>query len=67
MVLLRLLETVTSPFSLSRAENDTHVEKIETAAHNTKLSGLLLRAIINLRFIFIGKLQSRPALTKQKP
>lgn len=39
--------------------------KLQTAQLQLQVSGLSLEAIINLRFIFIGELQSRLTLAKQ--
>ena len=49
-----------------RAKANYRGQKMETAAApRRELSGLSLEAVINLRFILIGALQSRLALTKQ--
>lgn len=41
------------------------VPKLQTAQLQLQVSGLSLEAIINLRFIFIGELESRLTLAKQ--
>ncbi len=57
---------IVSPLVLKRQPSrNSKSRKKWSLQHKHELSGPSLQAIINLRFIFIGEVQSRLALTKQ--